>query len=1246
MASRCPGRAPNRAPIASSSAGRIFCVDRPESYALLADTMIYSRFARTRLQIGVYVPKPPRVGGYLRNALLVTQLLVLPAQSAATQPQVRPVTFEQRVAAQRAIEQVYWNHRIWPSANPQQKPEFASTVTDELLTRRVEDYLAKSNALELLWKRPITAEQLQAEMNRMARDSQDPGVLRELFSVLGDDPSLIAETLARQTLADRLIRNWYAADQHFTSDVRATAEAARAACSSIDCMTSMGGEYGESIRRLQSSGQEGIRTLDPDDAIDLNDSAWRDYRDRLAEIVGGKSDRLSAGRLSRVLESEDEFFVTAVLSQTDRTVSAAHVRWPKRTFESWWESQRPAVGRDVPSAPADFSLPSVSAAPCFDDTWTPTRIEVPDARSAHTAVWTGAEMIVWGGDSGSGRYNSGGRYNPSTDNWTFTSMGAGVPSARRYHSAVWTGTEMIVWGGEQEQSPVWVNTGARYNPTTDSWTPTSTSTGVPVRRSDHTAVWTGSEMIVWGGSDSVTYQDTGGRYNPATDTWTATSMGANHPSPRRYHTATWTGTEMVVWGGANPAYLNTGGRYDPSTDTWTATSIDASTPSARMRHSSVWSGTELIVWGGNNGADLNSGGRYEPSSNSWKTVSAGPNLPTARSLHTAVWTGSEMIVWGASSAGPTGGRYDPVGNTWQPTSTAGSVPSVRMYHTAVWTGSEMIIWGGGFGARVSTGGRYSPTTDSWVPTRAAVTVPSERYLSSVVWTGSEAIVWGGADDLGTKKTGSRYVPATDVWVPTAIPATVPTSRYWQSAVWTGTEMIVWGGVTSANQSNVGGRYNPSTDSWTPTSTAANNPSGRSLHTAIWTGTEMIVWGGSFQGGIFNTGGRYNPASNSWVPTSLGANLPSLRCRHTAVWTGNEMIIWGGEGGSALNTGGRYDPAADTWTATSTGAGVPVRRTEHTAVWTGSEMIVWGGYNLGGGIQPTAGGRYAPATNSWTAVSTVNAPPIRNGPTGVWTGKHMIVWGGFSSTGGFSQPNGRYNPANDTWLATSTANAPSYRQWHVGTWTGTAMFIWGGEPLTMTGGLYCACPLWQVSYRDADGDGFGDPGLPQPSCDGVVSPGYVSNDSDCDDANASVHPGVFEVCNGVDDNCNGQLDDVSPSDIDKDGQCDICDLDDGIIYIYASDKNLREWQPEAGYATWNSYRGSLAVLAATGQYTQQPGSNPLAARACGLSEAHVVDGAVSPGEAAFTLVSGVVAGVEGNLGVNSLGIMRANQNPCP
>ena len=353
---------------------------------------------------------------------------------------------------------------------------------------------------------------------------------------------------------------------------------------------------------------------------------------------------------------------------------------------------------------------------CIDAWSTTSTTNAPVGRDFHTAVWTGSEMIVWGGESTGfpSVLNTGGKYNPGSDSWTGTST-VNTPSARQRHTAIWTGSELIIWGGFDG---AYVNTGARYNPATDSWSATST-TNAPSARGGHTAVWTGSEMIVWGGffyNGNTQYLNTGGRYNPATNTWTATGT-VNAPTSAG-HTAVWTGSEMIVWGGTPDGNiaLNTGARYNPIADSWTATST-TNAPSARGGHTTVWTGSEMIVWGGL----VNTGAKYNPGTNSW-TATTVTNAPTARGNHTAIWTGSEMIVWAGNDNGfsllNTGGRYSPSANSWMPTSTT-NVPTARGQPTAVWTGSEMIVWGGVIpGMYTNTGGRYCgpPTGPSPTPT--------------------------------------------------------------------------------------------------------------------------------------------------------------------------------------------------------------------------------------------------------------------------------------------------------------------------------------------------------------------------------------------------------------------------------------------------------------------------------------------------------------------------------------------------
>ena len=94
----------------------------------------------------------------------------------------RTLTFAERVAYQHAIEDVYWRHRIWPKERPYPKPLLDAVMSEAQLEEKVADFLRKSQALEDYWQRPIRAEQLQAEMDRMARNKKQPEVLRGTVS--------------------------------------------------------------------------------------------------------------------------------------------------------------------------------------------------------------------------------------------------------------------------------------------------------------------------------------------------------------------------------------------------------------------------------------------------------------------------------------------------------------------------------------------------------------------------------------------------------------------------------------------------------------------------------------------------------------------------------------------------------------------------------------------------------------------------------------------------------------------------------------------------------------------------------------------------------------------------------------------------------------------------------------------------------------------------------------------------------
>ena len=105
-------------------------------------------------------------------SIVTGTLLAVFRSETPTNVTQRSLTFAERVAYQRAIEEVYWRHRIWPKENLNPKPSLDAVMSQAVLEKKVADYLRKSQALEDYWQRPITAEQLQAEIDRMAKVHQ------------------------------------------------------------------------------------------------------------------------------------------------------------------------------------------------------------------------------------------------------------------------------------------------------------------------------------------------------------------------------------------------------------------------------------------------------------------------------------------------------------------------------------------------------------------------------------------------------------------------------------------------------------------------------------------------------------------------------------------------------------------------------------------------------------------------------------------------------------------------------------------------------------------------------------------------------------------------------------------------------------------------------------------------------------------------------------------------------------------
>jgi uncharacterized repeat protein (TIGR01451 family) len=618
-----------------------------------------------------------------------------------------------RVACQEKIEEVYWTHRSWPDVNPGPKPPLGSVMSRVEILGKIDQADRAEAVLAVRWNERLTAPDLQQELDRMVRESRAPGMLNEILDALDRDPELIAECLVRPRLAQRRAQQLFARDPRIHGALRESAEAAV--------------RWRHDTRKLIEAGAEvhhgtwilsdGQRESDQAGILFVDQSAWADLVVGLADLaqpnpgnpsrtVGEALSALTrrAGEgFSGVTEEDDRFVAIAVDGVAEGSVSVSTAVWKKESWDHWIERQsvapvsadRPAVALRVPKTDR--------AEPCLDDTWSaPTTVGAPTARHFMASVWTGAEMVVWGGNSfGFAPLGTGGLYDPATDSWTSTSM-VNAPNGRYFIGWVWTGTEMIVWGGY----PL-TNTGGRYNPATDTWSATST-VQAPTPRFSEFPVWTGSEMILWGGYDFSVDLDDGARYDPVADSWTPMeSTGAL--SARRGHSTAWTGSKMILWSGYSNGYLSDGALYDPVTDSWSAMNTSGA-PTPRGRSVRAWTGSTMVVWGGGDGEYFNTGGIYDPAMDSWAATST-TGAPAGRDNFGGVWTGRELLVWGGFSGDEvnTGGRYDPASDSWS-AMTGTDAPGARSHLAAVWTGDHMIVWGGRVnpsnGTSVNTGGLY------------------------------------------------------------------------------------------------------------------------------------------------------------------------------------------------------------------------------------------------------------------------------------------------------------------------------------------------------------------------------------------------------------------------------------------------------------------------------------------------------------------------------------------------------------
>jgi hypothetical protein len=327
-----------------------------------------------------------------------------------------------------------------------------------------------------------------------------------------------------------------------------------------------------------------------------------------------------------------------------------------------------------------------------------------------------AAAVLAGCGTGTRPAAEGGPWESLPPGWS--SLGA-QPYATIGAVSVWTGRELFYWAGEANFGETLRAGGGLFDPRARTWS-LEASGPLDAPRISAGAVWTGSDVFVWGGWGEPERPWGGGAlFEPASGKWRKLPPA---PLTARQPVATvWTGAEVIVWGDASRSGLvgkREGAAYDPAANRWREL---PPAPLALNKASAVWTGKEMIVLGArldeNNSSDSEQaqGIAYDPDADAWRVIRSFPLSPQASSV---AWTGKELIAWDYELKA---GAYDPARNTWR------RLPDIPLRFsecspTSARVGDVVVAWFCGSGAP------FEISQDAWQPMPEA---PDEIFGSPV-----------------------------------------------------------------------------------------------------------------------------------------------------------------------------------------------------------------------------------------------------------------------------------------------------------------------------------------------------------------------------------------------------------------------------------------------------------------------------------------------------------------------------------
>ena len=288
-------------------------------------------------------------------------------------------------------------------------------------------------------------------------------------------------------------------------------------------------------------------------------------------------------------------------------------------------------------------------------------------RSSYLAIPIDGGTFIWGGDL-AGEDTSGAIYDVSADRWTKIAPTPGIE--RTGVAAVWTGNQVLIWGGNAS-----LRDGLAYDPASDRWSPIPNA---PIKGGSAVGAWTGSEFVV------VSTNAQAAAWDPAGRAWRRLP---DPPVPPGYLESVWTGEALLVLGltegGADPIV---GAAFDRATSTW------------RMIADVPYDGMVLGVpprWTGN--AMVFVDHAYDPATDRWTQLTT--DGCSRGAVSNGVWTG-RLLISQTQAYDLAEGRCLTLPDAPIRPGSENETFGVRTheFHTPVWANGRLMVWSGGSGS--------------------------------------------------------------------------------------------------------------------------------------------------------------------------------------------------------------------------------------------------------------------------------------------------------------------------------------------------------------------------------------------------------------------------------------------------------------------------------------------------------------------------------------------------------------------